>query len=63
MDAFFAGSKGGEWANSRKCVVDCVGGGGGRVEPGAKNLQSLDLQRLAHLHEGMSRKKDSDLSR
>ena len=26
---------------------------GGGVEPGDKNLQSLDLQRLAHLHEGM----------
>ena len=25
----------------------------GGVEPGDKNLQSLDLQRLAHLHEGM----------
>ena len=50
MDAFFPGSKGGEWANSGKCVVDCVKGG---VEPGDKNLQSLDLQRLAHLHEGM----------
>ena len=29
MDAFFAGSKGGDRANSGKCVVDCVKGGGG----------------------------------